>query len=433
MNIAFIGTGYVGLVSGVMFAALGHNVICIDNNIDKINNLHQGKLPIYEPELDKYFAKAITSNQLSFSSNYESIADVDAIFIAVGTPSKDNGDADLSYIYSSIDNLKKYIHPNTILIIKSTVPVGTCKFIEEMLKQENISCPVVSNPEFLREGKAVYDFLNPDRIVIGTNSNYAKDLLKEIYNSFISTHIPLVFTDTNTSELIKYASNTFLAMKIAFINEMSEICETVDSNINILSYAVGLDHRIGTEFLQAGLGFGGSCFPKDIKALHSLTRSKGISAKILDAVIDSNQERCGIILTKILNILGNNMEGLQIAFLGLAFKAGTDDIRHSKAIELVNLLQKKGAIIKAYDPICMDNIKENNKNIQCYDSSYDACIDADSIIIATECDEFQKLDFDKIKKLIKSPYIIDLKNILDADSLINKGYKYYCIGRNFTR
>jgi UDPglucose 6-dehydrogenase len=431
MNITFIGTGYVGLVSGVMMGNLGHNVTCLDTNHDKIISLQQGILPIYEPGLDKYLLANLAKGSLRFVDSYnESLRDADAIFVTVGTPSSPSGDADLQYIFMAIDNICQYARRGCVLVIKSTVPPGTCDYLSDYLIKQNLYFDIASNPEFLREGCAVQDFINPDRIVIGTNTNETENLLKEIYAPMISQGIPIVSCNRSTAELIKYASNSFLATKIAFINEMANLCEKINADIKQLSLGMGLDNRIGEEFLKAGPGFGGSCFPKDILALASIAKKHNAESKVVEAVINANKQRPKDIVGKIVDILGE-VDGKAVTILGLSFKAGTDDIRSSPALEIIKLLREKNANITVFDPVAMNNAALYVSDVQYASCATESCRMADAIIIATEWEEFLAIDFINIVDNSKLPIIIDLRNILDYDKFRQQGFKCYSIGKTY--
>lgn len=429
MNITFIGAGYVGLVSGVMMSHFGHNVTCIDTDIAKIGLLKSGILPIYEPDLDQYMATATARGRLHFASDYASIQFADVVFIAVGTPSNNDGSADISAVKAAIHDIYPIIAQDAVIVIKSTVPPGTCRNINSWVSLQEKRVAIASNPEFLREGCAVIDFLKPNRLIIGTEHESARLALQSIYQSLVVKDIPFVYTDTTTAELIKYASNAFLATKIAFINEMANICEKVDASINQLSAGIGLDYRIGSAFLKVGPGFGGSCFPKDILALSYLAKEHNTDALIINSVISANQNRPTHMLNKISTIFNNDLTGKVFAVLGLAFKDGTDDTRCSPAIEIIKLLTSCDAIVKAYDPACSRS-RNLLTDIQILPTVEDACTDANALIIATEWQEFSSLNFDIIFNLLKSPIIIDLRNILDADKLKQQGFSYYSIGRS---
>jgi len=432
MKIAFIGSGYVGLVSGVMMSHLGHEVTCIDTDLAKITSLQQLKSPIFEPGLDQYLEKYGNSNRLEFLHGYNRKTYYDAIFLTVGTPSKLDGSADLGYIFDSVDQLlsNEMLSPASVLVIKSTVPPGTCKKVANYIKDKGCTAEVVSNPEFLREGSAIEDFLNPDRIVIGSDSEEALKVMQTLYKPLTDKGVKLVQTDTNSSELIKYAANSFLANKIAFINEMADLCEVIGANVEDLSIGIGLDRRIGKDFLKAGPGFGGSCFPKDILALQHLTNDVGCDSLILDAVIAANSQRTDKMVAKISKIFGGNLKGKTIAIFGLAYKAGTDDIRSSPAIKLIESLKKLGTRVKAYDPRAMVNSPKYFKDLSCANTAFEAAENSDCVLLLTEWQEFKEIDFEALKSILKSPIIIDLRNFLDGNLLTELGYKYYSIGKN---
>ena len=434
MKITFVGSGYVGLVSGVMMSYLGHFVTCLDIDQTKINKLKDLKPPIFEEGLENYLIQYGNTERLNFICGYDkSIYESSAIFIAVGTPQKADGNADLHYIVEAVLSSAKYANPDCIFVIKSTVPPGTCKKIKELLVQNGFNNLVVSNPEFLREGSAVHDFLYPDRIIIGCESTKAREVMKQIYKPLSDQGIVILETDLITAELIKYASNSFLACKIAFINEMADLCEVIDADINQLSHGVGLDKRIGPAFLKAGPGFGGSCFPKDILALQHLTSKLKSDSLILDAVIEANTNRPRLMIKKIKKFLYGRIQGKKVAILGLTYKAGTDDLRSSPAIELIELLMQDGAEIKAYDPQGMPNsYKYFDDKLVCCASAVEASIGADVIIIATEWPEFAKLDYAKLISQLNSPNIIDLRNILDRKMLTTLGYRCYFVGQKTT-
>jgi UDPglucose 6-dehydrogenase len=425
MKISIIGTGYVGLVSGAIFSTVGHNVTCIDLDQVKIQSLSKAQTNIYEPLLQEKISMGFALNSLHFTSSYESVGSSDAVFIAVGTPQFENGDADLSFVYSAIDKIVKVISDKAILVIKSTVPPQTSLKISQHLKSLNIKNDVVMNPEFLREGSAVYDFLNPARIVIGCSSEDAKKVMLEIYKTWHTAE--KIITDCTTAEMIKYASNTFLATKIAFINEMAEICEKVDANIEELSYGIGLDKRIGADFLKVGPGFGGSCFPKDINALIHLVKDQSINSIILQAVLDSNNSRKYQMLKKIKGIMGADLRGKKIGVLGLSFKANTDDVRYSPAIEIIKLLLLEEASVKAFDPKAMKNAKSCLPSITYAETAEDVFDQTECVVVLTEWAEFQNLDFKLMYSKMKKPTIIDLRNILNPTIIKQYGFDYYRI------
>lgn len=430
MKITFIGSGYVGLVSSVMMGHLGHSVTCLDIDKIKINKLKNLETPIFEDRLEEYLTKYGNTDRLNFMCGYDNtIYESKALFIAVGTPQGNNGSADLQYIFKAVLNAAKYTNPDCVFVIKSTVPPGTCKKVKELLKKNGFNNPIVSNPEFLREGSAIHDFLYPDRIIIGYESQLALEILKQIYKPLHNQGIQILETDLITAELIKYASNSFLTCKIAFINEIADLCEIIGANINQVSTGIGLDKRIGSDFLKAGPGFGGSCFPKDILALQYLATQVKSDFLVLDAVIKANGNRIRLIVEKIKKFLGGNVQGKKITVLGLTYKAGTDDLRSSPGIELINLLWENGAVIKAYDPQGMPNApKYFDKTLVCGTSAVEAASGADAIIIATEWPEFAEIDYAALLPKLNNPNIIDLRNILDRKMLTNLGYKCYFVG-----
>ncbi len=430
MRITFVGTGYVGLVSGVMLSHLGHNVTCLDVDENKIKMLQGKKAPIFEPGLNEYIDKYANTECLNFVYGYDdSIKDSQCVFITVGTPPKSDGDADLSGIFSATREVCKHVNQDCIIVIKSTVPPGTCSVIQSFIVDNGYRNLVVSNPEFLREGCAINDFLKPDRIVVGAESRKSLDIMRMVYAPIINYGIAIVETDLTTSELIKYASNTFLANKIAFINEMADLCEIVGADIKTLARGVGLDKRIGESFLKAGPGFGGSCFPKDILALQKLAQKVDSDFLVLDAVIKANSKRPNTMIKKIISAVGGSFVGKKLAVLGLTYKAGTDDLRNSPAVELINKLQELDALIVAYDPEGMPNASKYFEKLECANSMMEAIEGADAIIIATEWEEFKTMDLVKVKNLLKAPIIIDLRNILEPKDLETNGFKYYSVGK----
>ena len=429
MKIAFIGTGYVGLVSGVMMSHLGHEVTCLDIDHDKIKQLQNKKSPIYESGLEEYIKRYADTPKLKFASEYsENIKDADCVFVTVGTPPKENGDANLDGIFNAIKSSIHYLKPECVVVIKSTVPPGTCSAIKQFLQENGKDFEVASNPEFLREGSAVEDFLNPDRIVIGASSDNAFRIMQEAYKPLTDRGIELVETDLTSSELIKYASNSFLATKIALINEIADLCEKIGADINTVSKGIGLDKRIGERFLQAGPGFGGSCFPKDILAMSCLASKANSDCLILDSVICANNNRHSKMTQKISDSIGGNLSNKNLTILGLTYKAGTDDLRESPAVAIIKLLSKEKAKITAYDPKGMANTKKYLDSLNCASSIELATKDADAIVIATEWPEFKEIKWKYIRTLVKNPVIIDLRNILDAKQVEDAGFKYYRVG-----
>ena len=433
MRVAMIGTGYVGLVSGACLADFGHVVTCIDKDAAKIDRLMNGDIPIFEPGLKKLVQKNVSDKRLFFSVEAEAaVREADAVFIAVGTPSRrGDGHADLSYVYAAAEEIAHYIDGFTVVITKSTVPVGTGDRVEAVLREH---CPsgdfaVVSNPEFLREGAAIKDFKIPDRIVVGTDDERAQEVLREIYRPLFINETPIIFTDRRTSELIKYASNTFLATKITFINEIADLCEVVGANVQEVARGLGLDNRIGSKFLHAGPGYGGSCFPKDTLALSKTARDYNVPVRIVDTVVQVNTERKQAMAKKIIAALEGNVEGKTIALLGLAFKQNTDDMRDAPSLDIVPALQDAGAKIRAFDPEAMLEAKKYFKDVIYCDGPYHAVEGADALVLVTEWDQFRALDMDRVKDSLKTNVVVDLRNLYDLASMKQKGFAYTSIGR----
>lgn len=429
MKIAVVGAGYVGLVTAVGFAQLGHQIVALDINKEKINKLKKGQLPFYEPGLKKLVSNNLKKRRLFFDTSLKNqLAKVKFIFICVGTPPKKDGSADLSYVKSVAEIIGKNINDYKIIINKSTVPVGTGVLVKKIIKKwYRGNFNVVSCPEFLREGKAVWDFFHPDRLVIGGDNQEAINAVVSLFNKIKTEKIK---TTLETAELIKYASNAFLATKISFINEIANLCDKVKANIDDVALGMGLDKRIGHSFLKAGIGYGGSCFPKDVRALKQLAGGHGYKFHLLKSVIEVNHLQRQIIIQKIKAIY-KNLKHKKIAILGLAFKENTDDIRESAAIEIINKLKRKGAIISVFDPAAMTNAKAvlDGKIIYCK-NPYQASLDADLMIIATEWPQFKKLSWSRIKHLMRSDIIFDGKNLLEKGKMEKLGYKYYAVGRN---
>ncbi len=431
MKLVIVGTGYVGLVSGACFAEFGYETICIDKDTKRIQKLKLGKCPFYEPGMDNLLSKHLNETKLlSFSlSLSESIKDADLVFITVGTPSRRlNDDADLSYVWSVADEIAKNIKKYCVVVTKSTVPVGTSKEIKKIIGKlvpEDLF-DVVSNPEFLREGSAIDDFMRPDRVVIGSENSKSEKIMKELYRPLYLRETPIVSTSIETAEIIKYASNSFLATKITFINEIADLCEVVGANVQDVSKAMGIDQRIGNKFLNAGPGYGGSCFPKDVKAFSSTAKKFNIDLSIINAVDEANQKRIGKIGNKIMRHVNNNSV---ISFLGLSFKPNTDDIRDSSSIKLANYLFENGYQIHCFDPVAMDNAKKEFNHFRYFESAFDACNNTNAIIIGTEWNEFRALNFSEISKIVKTKKIFDLRNIYNALELEKLGFKYYGTGK----
>lgn len=433
MRIVIIGTGYVGLVSGVCLADFGHEVICVDNDNAKIELLNSGEVPIFEPNLKSLINKNVNASRLKFTTDLkESMNSANVVFIAVGTPSRrGDGHADLSYVYDATNEISKHINKFTVIATKSTVPVGTGDEIEKILSKNHSKnkFSVVSNPEFLREGAAIKDFKHPDRIIVGAECNDAVEIMKAVYRPLFINETPILFTNRRTSELIKYASNSFLATKISFINEMADLCENVGADVQALARGMGLDKRIAPKFLHAGPGYGGSCFPKDTTALIRTAEEAEVSLPIIQSVIKSNEARKHKMVQKIIHFFNGDLNNKTLAFLGLAFKPNTDDMRDAASLTIIPELQNNGALIKVYDPASMKEAKSLLQNIDYTKNSYDCIKGADALIILTEWDEFRALDMIRVKKSLRSPNIIDLRNIYNPQSMEEYGFNYTSVGR----
>lgn len=426
-NIAVIGSGYVGLVTGACFSELGNTVICVDNNPEKINKLKQGIMPIYEPGLDNLVSRNMEEGRLFFVSNIkEAVKNSEIIFICVGTPPKESGEPDLS----AVENVAKEIAQSTenykLIIEKSTVPVQTASWLKDVIKKYmKLDFDIAVNPEFLREGSAVHDFMNPDRIIIGTESSRASALLSELYKPL---NAPILLTDINSAEIIKHLSNAMLAQKISTINLISELCEKTGADIETVSKGVGMDKRIGQEFLKAGIGYGGFCFPKDLDALIHILKKNKVNSSLFESVQEINKEIRKNFTLKIEKALGN-LAGKQIGVIGLAFKPNTDDMRLAPSIEIIKELQEKGANIRAYDPKAIENAKRILKNVQYCSNSYETAKDSDALVILTDWQEFKDIDLLKLKKLLKQPILIDGRNIFNKERMKDLGFSYISVGR----
>ena len=433
MHVAMIGTGYVGLVSGVCFSEFGLDVVCVDKNADKIDRLNRGELPLYEPGLDSLMAGNVRGGRLSFTTDLDQAVDgADAVFIAVGTPSRrGDGHADVSFVYEAAGEIAAAIGGYTVIVNKSTVPVGTGDEVERIIREArpDAEVDVVSNPEFLREGSAINDFMRPDRVVIGSNSERANAVMRRLYRPLFLIETPILFTSRPTSELIKYAANSFLATKITFINEIADLCEKVGADVHDVARGIGLDGRIGRKFLHAGPGYGGSCFPKDTLALVRTAQELGGRMRIVEAVTEINTARKKQMAQKIVDACGGSVDGKTIAVLGLTFKPNTDDMREAPSLDIVSALQAAGATVRAFDPVGMEEAKAVLDGVVWCDNAYDTMIDAEALTIITEWNEFRALDFDHVKSLMKSPVMVDLRNIYNPDEMAAAGFHYTCVGR----
>ena len=431
MKITVIGTGYVGLVAGACLADMGNNVICVDNNEDKLNLLKSGVIPIYEPGLEELVRSNVLENRLSFSSDIDNAVKVSQVcFIAVGTPQGEDGSADLHYVFDVVKSIAKAMNGYKVIVDKSTVPVGTAERVAEIVKQySSYPFDVVSNPEFLKQGNAVDDFLHPDRVIIGSNSGEATKIMQEIYAPFFRTGNRVIVMDVKSAEMTKYAANCFLATKISFMNEIANLCEKIGADAEMVRVGITTDSRIGNKFMFPGLGYGGSCFPKDVKALIKTASENDCSMTIVQAADETNKKQRSLFVKKITDRFGNDLSGKTFGVWGLAFKPKTNDMREAPAITIINELLNMGAKIKAYDPKAMDTAKlyfENN--IEYSSSAYDAVADADALLLLTEWNEFRRPDFERIKSLMKQNIIFDGRNQYDSARLREKGFEYFLFG-----
>lgn len=438
MNIAVVGTGYVGLVSGACFAETGAVVTCVDIDKDKVERLTRGEIPIYEPGLDELVLKNIKAGRLKFTT---SLADIlneqEVVFSAVGTPPDEDGSADLKYVLQVAQTIGEHLNRHLVVVTKSTVPVGTSKKVKETIQKAldkrnvNVSFDVASNPEFLKEGNAIKDFMSPDRVVVGVESEKAKQILSRLYKPFLLNNFRVLFMDIPSAEMTKYAANSMLATRISFMNDIANLCELVGADVNMVRAGIGSDTRIGRKFLYAGCGYGGSCFPKDVKALIKTAEDNGYNLQVLKAVEEVNKSQKQVLFNKLCKVYGkDNLKGKTIALWGLAFKPDTDDMRDSTALVVINLLLEAGCHIKAYDPIAMNECKRRlgDKITYCKDM-YDATLDADALLLLTEWQEFRLPTWDVIKRVMKTPLLIDGRNIFDAKELNEAGFIYYGIGK----
>ncbi|MBA8667287.1 UDP-glucose/GDP-mannose dehydrogenase family protein [Holosporaceae bacterium 'Namur'] len=432
MKVTVIGTGYVGLVAGTCFANFGIEVNCIDNDVTKINALKDGVIPIYEPGLEELVIKNYKNGNLHFSTDKSLLDKADILVIAVGTPATKDGNANMTYLDSVLEDIAKYVSHDKYIIIKSTVPVGTANRVKKTLeeKRRDLKFSIISNPEFLREGSAVNDFFYPDRIVIGTMDEESKEIARKLYAPVVANDTHIEFTDNSTAEIIKYAANAFLAMKVAFINEISDIAEEFSGNIEDIANGIGSDKRIGKHFLKPGPGYGGSCFPKDTLALAKAAYDASIPSLIINAVIDSNDRRKRKMASKVISALNGDINGKTIAILGLTFKAETDDMRDSASIDIINVLKNKGAVIKAYDPKGMEEAKKIfGDSIEYCNDLFSAANNAEALCIITEWAEFKTLDLQQLQKCMQQPIIVDLRNIYSREEMSNSGFTYISLGR----
>ncbi|MEI6557609.1 MAG: UDP-glucose/GDP-mannose dehydrogenase family protein [Rhodospirillaceae bacterium] len=433
MRIAMIGTGYVGLVSGACFSEFGVTTVCVDKDAEKIARLKDGKMPIYEPGLDELVLKNVHAGRLSFTTDLPSaVAGADAVFIAVGTPTRpEDGSADLRYVYGVAEELARGLDGYTVVVTKSTVPVGTGREVEAIVRRTrpDADFDIASNPEFLREGSAIGDFMRPDRVVIGAESERAREIMRRLYRPLYLIETPIVMTSVETSELTKYAANAFLATKITFINEIADLCERVGADVHDVARGIGLDGRIGKKFLHAGPGYGGSCFPKDTMALVQTARKAGAPARIVETVVEVNDRRKKQMAERIIAACGGSVAGKTVGVLGVTFKPNTDDMRDAPALDILPALQAAGARIRAYDPEGMEEARKLLPGIEWCHDAYDALAGADAATVLTEWNEFRALDFGRMRAVMKGHVVVDLRNVYNPDEVIGAGFSYSSIGR----
>lgn len=438
MKIAIVGTGYVGLVSGTCFADTGVNVTCIDVDANKIERLNKGEIPIYEPSLDELVKKNVAAGRLKFSTNLASVLnDVEIVFSAVGTPPDEDGSADLKYVLQVARTIGQNLNHYVVVVTKSTVPVGTAKKVHDVIEEElqkrgvSVEFDVASNPEFLKEGSAIKDFMSPDRVVVGVGSEHAKKVLTKLYKPFMMNNFRVIFMDIPSAEMTKYAANSMLATRISFMNDIANLCERVGADVNMVRAGIGSDTRIGRKFLYAGCGYGGSCFPKDVKALIKTADQNGYSMEVLKAVERVNEKQKSVLFEKLQKAYqGESLKGKTIAMWGLSFKPETDDMRESTALVMIQLLIEAGCKVRAYDPVAMEECKRRvgDSVTYCRDM-YDAVLEADALLLLTEWKEFRLPTWGVIKKAMKRPLVIDGRNIFDTEELSENGFEYHCIGK----
>jgi UDPglucose 6-dehydrogenase len=434
MNIAVVGTGYVGLVTGACFSEFGNHVVCVDKDASKVAMLDRNEMPIYEPGLDALVERNVKAGRLEFTTDVRGAVErALVVFIAVGTPQGNDGRADLSFVREVARTIAESLNSYKVVVTKSTVPAGTGKMVREIIeknRKEPHAFSVASNPEFLREGSAIEDFLRPNRVVIGCEDEMSAAIMKDLYRPLYLIETPVVVTDVVTAEVIKYAANAFLATKISFINEIADLCEKVGADVHDVAKGMGLDQRIGRKFLHPGPGYGGSCFPKDTRAILELARDHDVPLKIVSAVIDVNETRIGTVVAKIRRALGGGFKGKTVALLGLTFKPNTDDLRESPAIAILDAMLAAGAKVQAYDPIGMPIAAQTPRDgVRYCDDEYQAASQADALVVATEWNQFRALDADRLKSALKAPVLVDLRNVYEPETMRGKGFEYSCVGR----
>lgn len=436
MHIGIIGTGYVGLVTGACFAEFGIFVTCVDKDAAKVRALKKGQIQFYEPGLEDLVKRNIRNGNLKFSTRIRDAVDSSlVIFVAVGTPPRGDGSADMRYIDEVVDEIARNINGYKVIVIKSTVPIGTCSRVRQIISKklrEKVDFDIISNPEFLREGSAIEDFMRPNRVVIGAESQQAMAIMKDLYRPLYLIETPIVMTNIETAELIKYASNSFLAVKISFINEMANLCEKVGADVQMVAKGMGLDRRIGPKFLHSGPGYGGSCFPKDTRALLAIAEGHGVDLGVVKAAVGANEEQKRMMTEKIRKGLGK-LKGRKIAVLGLSFKPNTNDMREAPSLYIIEELLKGGAAVKSFDPVAMEDAKKLlSKKVQYAADAYDCVKGADALVILTEWNEFRNLEMPKVRKLMKAPYFFDLRNIYESGKMRKLGFNYFSVGREKT-
>ncbi len=433
MKIAIIGAGYVGLVTGACFSEFGFDVTCIDKEPEKISRLNANDIPIFEPGLDSLVAKNVADGRLHFTTELaQTVGEADVVFIAVGTPSRRGEDtADMAFVHAAAADIARALNGFTVIVTKSTVPVGTARVLETIILEANPDADfeIASNPEFLREGCAVTDFLTPDRVVIGTEAVRAQEKLSALYQPLSQRNIPIVFTSLESAEVIKYAANAYLAMRIGFVNELSDFCDAVGADISTVANGMGLDHRIGLHYLQPGPGFGGSCFPKDTRALAQTAKAAGTPTRIIEAVIKSNEDRKNSLAQRVISRSGGSIEGKRFGILGVAFKADTDDMREAPALTVIPALQEAGATIIAYDPVAQSTAAPMFKNVEWAEDAYSLAKDCDGVIVLTEWNAFRGLDLNRLAENMKTPIMFDFRNIYAGHDIVNTAFIYHSVGR----
>jgi UDPglucose 6-dehydrogenase len=430
-TICMVGTGYVGLVTGACLADFGNRVICVDVDAQRIETLTAGRVPFFEPLLEDLVQRNHQAGRLAFTTDtLQAVRESEVIFIAVGTPDRGDGNADLSYLFKVVEDIAPQLRDYKVLVTKSTVPVGSGRKVQQMLRDlvpPGTTVDVASNPEFLREGSAIEDFMRPNRVVIGAETERARHVMRELYRPLYLLETPIVVTGLETAELIKYASNAFLATKISFVNEISNLCERVGADVRVVAKAMGLDHRIGSKFLHPGIGYGGSCFPKDTEALIKIAENAGSEVRIVEAAVAVNRERPAMAVDKLRRLLGN-LDGRTICLLGLAFKPNTDDVREAPALKMFHMLRKAGATVRAFDPVAMERVRAQNLDITLCNSAYEAMQGCDAVVLVTEWNEFRTLDLQRVKEILHQPVVVDCRNVYERQGMQELGFRYDCFG-----